>query len=444
MPTETAVRSRRLLAVVVAGMVVVASGVGGWWLINNLGKGPTTPSTKADGPTFQQALEAVSGAVANASGGPWALFSVYGVATQTYFSPNLIGYAHTNVTVNSCGQAFNGLTLWNGTIPLFNGTLNSGTAPFWQLAYFSNASQQILLVTDVLGHTRLYSPIAYPSSCMPWYDFPANTTFWSSPAVIPSVDSSEAARVAWSAALERSETVGDWVTRSPPWTEIITFGPGMFMGLGDVSSAYGVYFDRCGEVGITGIQSLVVTDVGSRGQWLGTANLTHNCALINSGVGAYDAEYDLLFSTPSIGSGPTTTSATTGFQVAIAAPNGTLGNFYDEVGLADWMTSWNLTAPSGMPLPLAQPSCRSWVPSVSDCVANTTGWFAVILSATGEWINSYGALPGGGVGWSEPVTALVSHQQLVIVVPSSWNVSGDTMTVASTVSTSSVIGSVSL
>jgi hypothetical protein len=32
-------------------------------------------------------------------------------------------------------------------------------------------------------------------------------------------------------------------------------------------------------------------------------------------------------------------------------------------------------------------------------VSNLSGWYAFVLSAGGAWINTYGALPGGGVGW---------------------------------------------
>lgn len=435
------VHEHRLVIVAVICVVVAAAGIGAWLLVWERGSGQGAPVPRGDGPTLHEVLASVNGSVANESGGPWTLFSVYGIAAQTPFNPNLIGYARTNLTVNSCSAAFNGLTLWNGTIPLFNGTLDSGTAPFWQLGYFSNSSQEILLVTDVLGRTHLYLPIAYPSSCMPWYDFPGNVANWTSAAAIPMVDSSVAARAAWNAPLQGPRTVGNWVSESGPTTEIMTFGPGVFMGFGDVASAYGVYFDRCGEVGVTGVQPLILVGIGGSGQWAGTSNLTHNCALIYSGQDGYDSEYDLLFSPPSITSGGSTTLVTAGFQVAIASPNGTLGKFYDEVGLANWMTSWNVTSPSGQYQPLATPSCRAWVPTTADCNSNVSGWYVVITSASGEWVNSYGLTSNGTPGWSIPVTALVSHQQLVVVCPSSWNVSGDKMTPASTVSVSHVIGS---
>jgi len=406
---------------------------------------PPPPLPEADGPTFHQALASLNSSVANESGGPWALFSVYGVAAQLPFSPNLIGYpAGENITVNHCGQLFNGLTLWNGTIPLFTGTFDSGTAPFWQLAYFSNVSQEMLVATDVMGAAHVFPPIPYPNSCMPWYDFPGNAANWTAPSEFPVVDSSLAAQVAWNSVLQGSTTVGQGVARMGPAVGIITAGPGIFMGLGDTVSAYGIFFDRCGELGVAGVQPLVGVGVGSNGAWLGSSNLTHNCALLKSGPPGYSGGYVLLFSSPSIIAASTTTFAMAGYQVADAYPNGTVAGFYDEVGLANWMTSWNLTTPSDSRLPLVMPACTSWVPSVDDCVANSSGWYAVVLSGSGEWINSYGALPNGTVGWSEPVTALVSHQQLVIVAPSSWNLTGDILTVNSTVSTSTVIGSLAL
>lgn len=443
MPGARPIYAGRILIVVLICIVIVA-GVGAWWLVKSQGKGPGIPPVRNDGSTFHQVLASVNVSVANERGGPWALFSVYGIAAETKFSPNLIGYVHTNVTVNSCGQAFDGLTLWNGTLPLFNGTFNSGTAPFWQLAYFSNSSQEILVVTDVLGQTHIYPPVAYLSPCMPWYDFSGNPASWITSADLSGVDSSAAAPVAWNAVLGVSAAAGDWISGQGPETEIFTLGPGMFMGLGDVASAYGIYLDRCGEVGVAGSQPLILTGVGTSGQLLGVSNLTHNCALVNSGHGAYDSEYDLLFSTPSISSNPSAEWLTAGFQVAIALPNGTLGSFYDEVGLANWMTSWNLTTASGQYLPVGTAGCQSWVPSLSDCPANDTGWYAVLLSASGGWLDSYGARSNGTVGWSEPVTALVSHQQLVVVCPSTWNVTGDQLNVTSTVATSSVIGSLTL
>jgi hypothetical protein len=436
-------RSRRIALVVAVAVVMTVAGGLGTILVLEQKTGGASPVVD-DGPTFYQVLSNVNESVRDTGDGPWSLFSVYGIAAQVPFSPNLIGYVHTNATVNSCSQAFDGVTLWNGTLPLFDGSFDSGSAPFWQLAYFSNSSQEILLVTDVMDAVHIYPAIAFPGPCMPWHDLPGNTANWTSPGLLPGVDSVAAAGLAWGSILEGKESVGAWVKTSEPMVEIMTVGPGMFQGFGDVFGGYGIFFDRCGELGAAGVQPMVVALVNSAGTSAGTFNITHNCALLNSGHGAYDADYDLLFSPASINVGSTTVLAFSDFQVAIASPNGTLGDFFDEIGLANWMTSWNLSTSSGSRLALTPSGCDSWVPSIADCSANPSGWYAVVLSASGEWINTYGALPSGASGWSEPVTALVSHQQLVVVMPSSSNLSGDTLTVNSTVTNTTVLGMLTL
>ncbi len=165
---------RTAIAVVVAVVVMVA-GIALYFILEH-GSGSSSPPLHDDGPTFYAALAEVNSSVVNVTGGPWALFSVYGIAAEEPFSAGVIAYPLNNITTNSCGAAFNGITLWNGSMPVFNGTFNSGSAPFWQFGYFSGTSQEFLLATSVDGRGHVYPPIPYPSSCQPWYDFPNTPT----------------------------------------------------------------------------------------------------------------------------------------------------------------------------------------------------------------------------------------------------------------------------
>jgi hypothetical protein len=214
-----------------------------------------------------------------------------------------------------------------------------------------------------------------------------------------------------------------------------------------VTGGYLVAFDRCGLMDVAGVQTRIFAAANwsaPSGQAAGELG-GGNCAALNSSQGEPGAQYDLLFSNVSEQQSSSTAWITVPFQVALAyESNGTLLGDYDGWGLANWMTDWNLTTSSGAPLPVAGSGCAAWVPALADCASNESGWYAVVLSASGEWINSFGVQPGGAVGWSEPVTALVSHQELVIVCPSSWNMEGDSLNVTSTISTSTVSGSVAL
>ncbi len=440
------------MAVVV--VLVVAGSLGGWYWLQETNHSPSAPTVRDDGPSFYQALASVNSSVANQSSGPWLIFSVMGIAAQAPYSPNVKGYVSFNasVPVNGCHAALNGLTMFNGSIPMFTGTFNSGTAPFWQFAYYSNITKEVLVGTDVLGTPRLFPPFPLSSSCTAaWGDFGLDPTMWAnqiySNSSLPP-NSPIAAGVVW------SRVDSAYLDHHQPLVELFTSGPAMLAATQDLRyGRLGVDFVSCGLAGFTGYRTdpdwatgygmAYYSGVNKNGSSPGGSgfNATTNCFLGNTATvpGAVTGAYQLSFSnaTTSTATGTTWFTASTAVNFATTS----YGEYYDMWGLASWMTSWNLTTPSDSRLPLGMPACTSWVPSVEDCVANSSGWYAVVLSASGEWINSYSALPNGTAGWSEPVTALVSHQQLVIVAPSSWDLAGDKLTVNSTVPTSTVIGS---
>ncbi|HYA58130.1 MAG TPA: hypothetical protein VEH57_06690 [Thermoplasmata archaeon] len=430
-------RTRRsILIVAVATVMTVAGGVSAFLVLEQ----NTTKSIPVvdDGPTLYQAIAGVNQSLRNVTGGPWGLFSIYGVAAEAPFSASVVGYPLDNLTANACQAQFNGLTLWNGTMPAFDGSLSSGTAPFWQFAYFSNVSQQILVVTSAMGTSHAYSPMPVNGPCHPWYDL-GNPEDWVRQLAPFLTNSPNIAQPAMDAMGKLS-----WFYRSSPWAEIYTTGPGVFDGFGDLGGFAGVILDRCGLLGASNIQPLLLWAESFNGTNGGYSNETTNCAVLNYPYFAGYGSYDVIPGSPGSSLNGGTLQLAVPFQVGIIEHNQTTPFYYNAWGLANWMTSWNLTNSSGDQLPLQASGCDSWVPSVSDCEANASGWYAVVLSASGEWVNSYGLNPNGTRGWAEPVTALVSHQQLVIVVPSSWNVTGDVMTVKSTVATSTVLGTIAL
>jgi hypothetical protein len=436
---EWSARHRTATIVIVVALVLL-SALGSYLYATSSHQGSGPSQVEVDGPTLYQAYAQVNSSITATPGGPWGVFSYYGIAAQSAFSANVLPYAvSTNLTVNACGAQFQGLTMWNGSMPRFDGSLNSGTAPFWQFAYFSNTTKELLLATDDLGSSKVYPPFPITSVCQPWYDLnEPSPSYWTR------LLSSLPANSPVQAVSALTGVDSNWLNEHLPVTEIYTSGPGVFTGLGDRPGSVGVYFDRCGEENVAGVQPIIVAAETFQGKFQGWGNLSVDCNLPKSGYGAYDGLY--VIQKTNVVSETTSTMNTVSFtyNVALAYPNGTLTGDDDGWGLANWMTSWNLTTSSDSYLPLGTPNCPAWVPAIGDCVDNSSGWYAVVLSASGEWVDSYGALPGGGAGWSEPVTALVSHQQLVVVAPSSWNLGSDTLNVNSTVATATVLGSLTL
>lgn len=398
------------------------------------------PESVADGPSFYQALADLNGSVDNRTGGPWSLFSVIGLAAQGDFSPNVKGYYTLNLSVNACQLDFNGLTLWNGSIPSFHGSFNSGTAPFWQLAYYSNSTNEVLIATAASGVFRVYSPIPLSNNCtLSWTDFRINPSFWAQQieqnSSLP-VNTPLAAQTVW------GELDTGWITRNAPLVEVLTLGPAIFEGTQDIQGgSWGVDFIGCGFAGITGVRPLISSGTDRNGQWAGSLNGSTNCAVTETDPQlATPLAYQLLFANVTQSGTPETTWIQVPFQVALAFPNGSLTGDYDGWGLANWMVRFNLSLPDGELLPLGSSGCSGWVSSVTDCLANESGWYIVLLSAGGGWLASFGET-SNGPAWDVPVTAVVSHQQLVVVVPSGWPTSGLRLNATSTTSFSMLTGS---
>ena len=208
---------RRRIAVVAAivAIVVVAGGLGGYFVLTHRAASGTR--VVDDGTTYYHALAQVNGTVQNVTGYPWALFSVFGVAAQAPFSANVLSYIFENYTVNTCGRLFNGPTLWNGTMPVFTGTFDSGTAPFWQFAFYSNTTHEDLIATDVLGTPYVYPPEQnqQPGTCYPWNAVPGPLA-WSKALSLVSVNSPTAGAAAWGAVSSY------WPQADEPWVQIIT------------------------------------------------------------------------------------------------------------------------------------------------------------------------------------------------------------------------------
>lgn len=430
--------------------VVIAVAIGFLLVFSNFGfrfssTSPSRNGSVANGPTFYQALASLNSSVMNQSGGPWSLVSVFGVASPTPFSPGVASFINLNISLNACQQQLAGVTMWNGSIPTFSGTFNSGTAPFWQMGYFSESSQEMLFATSVSGNPHIFDPMSVTSQCLDAYtSFRGDPSFWVNQIVangtLP-VDSSIAGRVAWNNLDQR------WIDDNAPLAEVYALGPGMITGTGDVYGGnWEVYFMGCGVAGYTGVRPDYAVGVSRTGEWGGALNFTRNCVtLYNEGPVIDRGINKFFFENATVLSETTTAWVTTSFQLGVTALNGSLYDaYYDGWGVADWMTSLNLTGPSGQRLPLALSGCPNWVPMVSDCKANSSGWFVVLLSAGGEWLASYGATGPSAASWSVPVTAMVSHQSLVVVLPSAWSVSGDDLTVNSTASVCIINGTSTL
>jgi hypothetical protein len=418
-------RVRTLLAGLVVA-IVVAAGLLVWQLYPSTTRSPA--GTQDDGPTFYQAIAAVNTSVAAETGGPWDLYGVWGIASPLPFSPDSLGWPSYNLTVNSCQAQFNGLTLWNGSIPIFNGTYDSGTAPFWQFAFFSNASHSILIATDVSGVARAFPPMAMTSTCAeatsldayPWLFARSLTPF---PSNSPTM-----ARSAWAASGH------EWMTADEPAWEAFVFGYSYWGSANPTGLT--VKFGRCGEVGATSVQPVLDVSVSTNGSWKSSFNGTQGCGdVVSLGPPPVLDGYRIHFSNATFSNSTNSSRAELPLAVAYdSAPNDS-----DAGGLVTWMVTMNLTDQAGQRLEPSASSCSHWVPTTADCYSSDEGWYVVLVSASGSWLDSYPST-ADAAEWALPNVALATNQLLIVVAPAAWNTTGDLLSLSGTISTAPVSG----
>ncbi len=325
---------------------------------------------------------------------------------------------------------------------MFDGTYNSGTAPFWQFVFFSNATQQLLIATDVLGIPHLYPPIAMTSECAestglsvkPWgmsqlFDFAHGGFPGNSPGMANAAWVSLARQ--WAAGLQHRPTemfvmgAAQFGSGQPPDTMTMFYTCGTPGGAG-ATPGLDVFAGPPGDPGDT------ATVIGSFDYKIGCTPTANNFTAIPIRVN---------FSNTTELSGVSASVVQTKFQFELDGAPPFNGPGYDTVGITSWMTQLNLTLSNGSALPVAKSGCSAWVPSVSSCVPSTSGWYAVLFSPDSEWEGSYAAT-SSGAGWSYPVLPIANNETIALVIPSDWNVAGDTLEITSTTASLPLSGAV--
>ncbi len=371
-------RHSRLRAIVVAAIVglLVAASWGLWYGFSpresNHGSGIVS-----DGPTFAQAFSAVNGSIQQVSGGPWVVSEAFGVAPPTPSSPSSWGWPGAYPqTMNACQQAFNGLTIWNGTLPLFTGSFSSGTAPFWQLVFFSNQSGQLLIGTDEVGKVTVFPPVGLSSPCADFSglgDEPWNSANLISHGLFP-VNSPEMAQAAWGAV---GKAWVDGLTELP--TEMFLIG-GLPFGSGASPTTQVEYF-TCGTLAGVGVTRglSVFTDPNNPSDVTGWENYSLGCTPTASNWTAIPVHLEFTSSMTVVSANGTYSSQA--FQVLTGSNASALSN--QTLGITSWMVNLSLASSTGTRLPLGTSGCNNWAATPEDCLADSAR--LVCRTSIKEW-----------------------------------------------------------
>ena len=409
---------RPRIVALIAAVIVVAGGLGGFFYWYAAQGGGHQVGSRGDGPSLYGALDQVNVSVNSLSGGPWELFAYVGFAAQALFSPVAVGFFSTNLSLRYCGSQFNGVTLWNSTsIPTFSGTIDSGTAPFWQFEFYSATTRDIVLATDISGVARAYSPMPPTDPCWGYAGGPVAPSYvsWVNP--LPN-DTPIQAMKGFQIAGQSFES-----KNSPIIEEFVNgYTPLALTGHGPNG---GVQYTRCGIVGVAGAQPFESVGFLSSGQVQSIISGTESCSPVYNLTSNPVMYVPYTIRGASIGQPTYLESGLSAevYDLQVSFPTGIQGGPSDDDawGLSTWAVSpaWsnlNHSMPPSTPL-----SCQGWVSSPTQCVPEGVGWSLILLSANGSWLSSFPSSSGSS-GWSVPNAPVVTGEQLMITYPSSWSV----------------------
>lgn len=414
------------MVAVVACMLVIAGGVGYWFFQSGKARSPGVPVIVGNGLTFSQAWDPVNASLSGVPGGPWRLTSILGIATEVPESPvpTFGQYVGLNSTMKVCGN-LTGVTVWNSSaIPVFTGSLNSGGAPYWSFV-LKNSSAAFLYATSILGVARIYSA-AVSTPCI----VAAGGSGWGYLNRSITQDSPLISGLAYSAAGE------NFTVRHSPVAEYYVLGGSQLIDPDASPFGWVVNYFRCDLVGVSGLQDYSAVGILASGNQTATF-------VDNGWLTCTNSNYTLDFASFPLNMTPQGTNGTflaLPFQVTFPLPQGnTTTTFYDGARLQAWMSRLQLDSSGGTPLTPSVATCQQWVPSLSNCPGSSDGWFAVLLSADGLWLDSFPSAQNA-TNWSIPNVLVTSHDRIVVVLPSVSNGSGDTLTALGTSSTVQVNG----
>lgn len=425
---------RVIVAAVAVATIMVVAGLATVWWLGSVGSSHGQPS-HAGMATGLSALIVVEASLASTTSESWALFSALGIASHTPYTPGTLGgnlSASANLAaMESCGS-LPFPSIWNVSgLPDREGNLTDGYAPFWQFLFENESGPGVFdfaIGVYVAGSIHVAAPLVESNSCIQALGFSVYTS--SFPLAQPNLETDVGGPLAYA-------NVSRWYSLGSPYAVLWTDGWSMISNNGWESfaggggQAWGVTFYTCGQTGVEPPLSSWIawhTDVETQN---GTPE---GGAVIATQFICTQSEYNVT-----MGNGGTSvlgsdfaTSLTLGVSGSYHGRFGNVSDLKDTQGIAAWMVLPEVFNASQVPLPLAYDTCPAWVPGIGSCAAPTSGWYAVLLSPSGGWLDSYGLINGSGT-WSAPNVPIVSNESLVVLYTHPVTGAGDTFTLDSQV-----------
>lgn len=414
----------KLLAVVAVIVVCVASiGVGGWVYLNRFPSGATVRSGTTTG---LAALAMVEIGLPDPAGQSWTLFSDIGIASPTPFTPWVLGgdpnsSANQLATIWACGS-LPLATVWNVSgLSSQLGNVSDGYAPFWQFMFVNQSSSGQLtfaIGSYSQGRVEVVGPLAQTSGCIE--DLGLGPGIPMLGASRPNLETDVGgplayANAAWEFGPDFKPYALLWLDGLPM---IANTGSDSFYSTGGI--AWQASYYNCGLAGGVPppdtVNSYHVSVWSQDGTPMvsGPVSVAFNCTL---------PKYELAGVLQQVSGGQDAASPQVGITVSGPFGEGIQTNVQ---GLGAWMMDPSLADRNQTSLAPTLDLCPTWVSDLASCPPPSGGWYAVLLSPSGQWLDSYGVV-NGTPAWAAPNVPVLTNETFAILASTATNLTGATL-----------------
>jgi hypothetical protein len=406
-------RGRRRLAVVAVAIVVVVV-VATLSVYEVTRPGPSS-SVRATAPyppppvgwaTFDTAWANVSRAFAGFADGNWTVGFVEGAAADGPWSPPAVLWTEVDpLTWAECASQLSGvstLTFWNASLYPFSNSadvFSSGAAPLWTFIF--NGTGTSTFVATWLTGTVILNGVLGPASPCFGVSPPMNEVFQgaSFDPVQPSVEL-DSNVIASAAIAEQHNASFSHVAPVPvpptPAFALYFPGPQSVPITIEAPDTWVVTYGQCGMAGQLGsgftLTDYVFSGLSAAGNLWASLDLT--CA---------DSYFTLNMTNSTVTNPPSSSGVYRGWNLTSEFLTSAVPAVWTASDLATTMLQWEVLggASGNPPIASAAALCGSSSINFSSCVPPSSGWYAVLLSPNGTWLDSYPSA-ANGTAWTIP------------------------------------------
>ncbi len=408
-------RSRALLAIIIVVILIVAA-LSGYEVYRATQSTPTSyPSPPAGWATFQAAWASVSDAFSQLVHGPWTILFGEGVAADGPWSPPAAFWGGTSPALwDPCAAQLSGvstITFWNSSAYPYSDSphvFSSGAAPLWTFI-FNGTGTPTFVVSWLEGQVVVNAALGPTSPCF-------LTSIFNTPAVEqihPSIEVDS--NVIAAAALAESQLQLPTPPPSVPSLGEEAFAlyyPGperllpMSIGAGDL---WTVAYGACGLPGQLGSNFTM-------GEFPFNATTAEGNSWMTATVACYDSYYLLNMTPVHISTSPDPNGSYREWNVNWSFLSSAVPPTWTASDLTTSLIHWQLKLanPPFSVIPPTAALCTPGHPSLANCTGPAQGWYAVLLSPSGAWLDSYPAV-ANGTTWTVPGVPLLAGDRVLFV-----------------------------